>query len=64
MLSLAFSTKIKVLVSYLIILKSRHFEELLKKKISYHCYFLFFLISTLPLKRSLHFYHNYLNLVS
>ena len=31
--SLAFSTKIKVLVSYLIILKSRHFEVLLKKKI-------------------------------
>lgn len=32
MFSLAFSTKIKVLMSYLIILKSRHFEALLKKK--------------------------------
>lgn len=62
--SLAFSIKIKVLLSYLIILKSRHFEVLLKKKNSYYCYFLFFLISTLPLKRSLHFNNNYLNLVS
>lgn len=62
MLSLAFSAKIKVLVSYLIILKSRHFEELLKKK--FILLLLPVLISTLPLKRSLHFYHNYLNLVS